>query len=41
LLTWQELAASLPKPLKNFLAMKYGIARRFDTRMTGHFFHLG
>jgi hypothetical protein len=25
LLTWQELAATLPKPLRNFIAEKYGI----------------
>jgi hypothetical protein len=36
-LTWQERTAALPKSLRNFLAMKYGIARRFDARTTGEF----
>ncbi len=27
LITWQEIAACLSKPLQNFLAMKYGIAK--------------
>jgi hypothetical protein len=27
LLTWQELAAALPKSLQKFLAAKYGIIR--------------
>ena len=41
LLTWQELTAALPKSLRNFLAMKYGIAPRFDARTTGRFLNFG
>ena len=35
LITWQEIAACLSKPLRNFLAMKYGIAKAGSLTCSG------